>query len=84
MSIGERKDSAPEGWSIRGVVDEFILVAALVVLVAVMSAFSPYFLTLSNILESTRSTTEVGLIALGMTLVVLTEGSTFRSAQRSR
>ena len=74
MSIGERKYSVPQGWSIRGVVDEFILVAALVVLVAVMSAYSPYFLTLSNILELTRSITEVGLIALGMTLVVLTGG----------
>ena len=68
MSIGERKYSVPQGWSIRGVVDEFILVAALVVLVAVMSAYSPYFLTLSNILESTRSITEVGLIALGRRL----------------
>jgi rhamnose transport system permease protein len=74
VTAGPQNATLRRKWSIRGAFEELILIVALAVLVAVMSSYSPYFLTPSNLLESTRSVTEVGLIALGMTLVVLTGG----------
>jgi rhamnose transport system permease protein len=51
-----------------------ILLLALLVIIALMSKISPYFLTISNLLESTRFIAEIGFIAIGMTVVILTGG----------
>jgi rhamnose transport system permease protein len=53
---------------------EGALLVVLVILTIVMSQLSPYFLTTSNLLDTTRLFTESGLIALGMTLVIITGG----------
>lgn len=53
---------------------ELVLLAVLIAVVAVMSFLSPYFLTLSNLLNTSRLFTEIGLIALGMTLIIITAG----------
>ena len=53
---------------------ELVLFAVLVAVVVVMSFLSPVFLTLSNMLNTSRFFTEIGLIALGMTLIIITSG----------
>ena len=53
---------------------DVVLVALLVTAFITMSLLSPNFLTLSNLLEVTRFSGEVGLLALGMTLVIITGG----------
>ena len=51
-----------------------VLVIGLLIAIVVMSNLSPNFLTISNLLEVTRFSSEIGLIALGMTLVIITGG----------
>ena len=53
---------------------EILLAVVLLVLVIVMSNLSPLFLTASNLLDMSRYFAETGLIALGMTLIVITGG----------
>ncbi|QBI20203.1 ABC transporter permease [Egibacter rhizosphaerae] len=53
---------------------ETVLVIVLIALVLVMSLLSEQFLTLGNLLRTTRFFTEIGLIALGMTLIIITGG----------
>lgn len=53
---------------------EAVLVAVLVVECLALSRMSPYFLTVSNLLGTTRIFTETALIALGMTLVIVSGG----------
>ncbi|CAN5860639.1 ABC transporter permease [soil metagenome] len=66
--------------SLRGRLDylkfsrELVLLAVLILVVVVMSFLSPVFLTLSNMLNTSRFFTEIGLIALGMTLIIITAG----------
>jgi len=50
------------------------MVALLIAVGAIMAFLSPLFLTASNLLGMTRFFVEIGLIALGMTLVILTAG----------
>jgi ribose/xylose/arabinose/galactoside ABC-type transport system permease subunit len=56
------------GWQRVGVL------AALVLLVIAASFLSPRFLTLSNILNVLRQVSIVGVLAIGMTFVILTRG----------
>jgi rhamnose transport system permease protein len=51
-----------------------VLFAVLILVVVAMSFLSPNFLTLSNMLNTSRFFTEIGLIALGMTLIIITGG----------
>jgi rhamnose transport system permease protein len=53
---------------------DLVLLVMLAVAFITMSLLSPNFLTLSNLLEVTRFSTEIGLIAIGMTLVIITGG----------
>ncbi|MGQ9524954.1 MAG: ABC transporter permease [Armatimonadota bacterium] len=59
-------------WSTAG--KEALLVVVLAAVIAAMSAMSPRFLTPYNQLEMTRHFVEIGLIALPMTLVIITGG----------
>lgn len=53
---------------------EAVLLGVLIVLMAVMSQLSPLFFTLDNMLNTSRFFVEVGLMALGMTLIIITGG----------
>jgi rhamnose transport system permease protein len=53
---------------------ELVLLALLVLLVIVLGQLSPIFFTLQNLLNTSRFFVEVGLIALGMTLIIITGG----------
>ena len=53
---------------------ELVLLLGLIVTFTVMARLSPAFLTVSNLLEVTRFSAEIGFLALGMTLVIITGG----------
>lgn len=53
---------------------EMVLLVLLLVLVGVMSGLSEDFLTLGNLLRTTRFFTDIGLIALGMTFILILGG----------
>jgi rhamnose transport system permease protein len=53
---------------------DLVLVVGLVVAFIVMSQLSPAFLTFQNLFEVTRFSAEIGFLALGMTLVIITGG----------
>jgi len=55
-------------------VAEFILIGALLVAILVMSQLSAQFFTARNFFEVTRFVTEIGLISLAMTAIILTGG----------
>jgi rhamnose transport system permease protein len=53
---------------------EVVLLGVLIVLMIVMSVLSPLFLTVGNLLNTSRFFVEIGLMALGMTLIIITGG----------
>jgi rhamnose transport system permease protein len=53
---------------------ELVLLGVLIVLVLAMSLLSPLFFTLGNLLNTSRFFVEVGLMALGMTLIIISGG----------
>jgi len=53
---------------------EAVLVVVLVAEMAAMQWLSPLFLTAENLIEVVRQSAEIGLIALAMTLVIITAG----------
>ena len=53
---------------------EMVLLGVLMVLMVAMSLLSPLFLTVGNLLNTSRFFVEVGLMALGMTLIIITGG----------
>ncbi len=65
------KDSARKRFSFGR---EIILVGVLIIEIIIFSLLSPYFLNLSNILDTSRFFAESGLVALGMTLIIITGG----------
>ncbi|HVF03030.1 MAG TPA: ABC transporter permease [Rubrobacteraceae bacterium] len=53
---------------------ELVLLGVLIAIVLIMAQFSPFFFTLGNLLDTSRYFVEIGLIALGMTLIIITAG----------
>jgi ribose/xylose/arabinose/galactoside ABC-type transport system permease subunit len=53
---------------------EVVLLGVLIVLMIAMSLLSPLFFTVGNLLNTSRFFVEVGLMALGMTLIIITGG----------
>jgi len=53
---------------------EMVLLAVLIMLVVVMALIEPLFLSVGNLLNTSRFFVEVGLMALGMTLIIITGG----------
>ncbi len=51
-----------------------ILLGVLLAEIIIFSLLSPYFLNLPNILDTSRFFAESGLVALGMTLIIITRG----------
>ena len=66
----EVRSAAPR-WLIR---HETLLAAILVVALAILGLFNERFLTIDNLLNQGRLMTEVGLLALPMTLIIITGG----------
>lgn len=66
--VRSRIGSLTRGWQRIGVL------AALVLLVIAASLLSPRFLTLPNLLNVLRQVSIVGILAIGMTFVILTRG----------
>jgi ribose transport system permease protein/rhamnose transport system permease protein/inositol transport system permease protein len=50
------------------------LFVLLIILMIVISSFSPEFLTIENLFSITQQMSEFGILALGMTLVIITSG----------
>src|SRR6202051_2890785 len=63
--------SAAPRWLIR---HETLLAAILVVALAILGLFNERFLTIDNLLNQGRLMTEVGLLALPMTFIIITGG----------
>ena len=53
---------------------EVVLLGVLITITLVMAQLSPFFFTLGNLLDTSRYFVEIGLIALGMTLIIITGG----------
>jgi rhamnose transport system permease protein len=67
--MAARSSNSPPAWATN-----VLLAVVLVIAVAVMATLSDTFLTVDNLLNATRFMTEIGLVALGMTLVMITGG----------
>jgi ribose/xylose/arabinose/galactoside ABC-type transport system permease subunit len=61
-------------WSKLLAVREFGSFAALIIMILVIAIFIPQFSNWENIVNITRNFSFVGIVALGMTLVILTGG----------
>lgn len=60
--------------SLGGFVSKYGIIIAFFVLCAALAMISPYFLTTNNIINVLRQTSINGILALGMTFVILTRG----------
>jgi ribose transport system permease protein len=60
--------------SIGGFRQEYILAGTVVFVIIVMSLLSPYFFSAYNLIEATRSASELGIVAIGMTFVLMAGG----------
>ena len=67
--MAARSSNLPPAWATN-----LLLAVVLVIAIAVMATLSDTFLTVDNLLNATRFMTEIGLVALGMTLVMITGG----------
>ncbi len=67
--MATRTSNLPPAWATNA-----LLAVVLILVGAVMATLSDTFLTFDNLLNATRFTTEIGLVALGMTLVMITGG----------
>ena len=55
-------------------VREFGSLAALIIMIVIIAAFIPQFRQIENLINVTRNFSFVGIVAMGMTLVILTGG----------
>jgi len=74
--MATRSSNLPPTWATNT-----LLAVVLILVGAVMATLSDTFLTVDNLLNATRFTIEIGLVALGMTLVRSRAGSTCPSAR---
>lgn len=58
----------------KRILKDYNIVLVLVVIIAICSIIAPRFLTLSNLMAIARDSSAVGIIALGMTFVIITGG----------
>ena len=63
-----------EGVRRLGFSREIVLLGVLICLVIVMSLLDPLFFSLTTLLNTSRFFVEVGLMALGMTLIIISGG----------
>jgi ribose/xylose/arabinose/galactoside ABC-type transport system permease subunit len=74
--MATRSSNPPPAWATNT-----LLAVVLIIVGVVMATLSDTFLTFDNLLNATRFTTEIGLVALGMTLVMITGGALRRFAR---
>jgi ribose/xylose/arabinose/galactoside ABC-type transport system permease subunit len=67
---------------VRKALSKLGVIPVLVVLFIILSFTSPYFLQVSNIINILHQVSITAIIGVGMTFVILTVASTFRSAHR--
>ncbi|MCF6328155.1 MAG: ABC transporter permease [Devosiaceae bacterium] len=67
-------DSIAKGININTIVRDYGILLALILLMVILSWSNQYFLTPRNILNVLRQTSINGILALGMTFVILTRG----------
>ncbi|MDR3494509.1 MAG: ABC transporter permease [Ancalomicrobiaceae bacterium] len=80
VNVDQSEDSAPTGivrqntaiW--RVILKKYGIITAFIVLCAVLSVMSPYFLTTQNILNVLRQSSINGILAIGVSFVILTGG----------
>jgi ribose transport system permease protein len=65
---------APEGRSARDWLERLLPFAGVTVLFIVLSVSSPYFLTVQNLSSVARQTAVINIMALGMTLIMISGG----------
>ena len=73
VSTGQRRDLRHLHTAVR-LLKNYGIITAFFVLCIVLSIISDYFLELSNILDVLRQTSINGILAIGMTFVILTRG----------
>src|ERR1041384_5323281 len=64
----------PQKIFVRSWLERLLPYASVVVLFTVLSIVSPYFLTVSNLSSVARQTAVINIIALGMTLIMISGG----------
>ena len=76
MTVSSNEAPAQSGFSLRALLirQEFILFVITIVGVLLLATQSDKFLTVDNILNQGRLVTEVALVALPMTLIIITGG----------
>jgi ribose transport system permease protein len=71
---GDAAATAPARASLRDWVERLLPFASVVVLFVILSILSPYFLTVGNLSSVARQSAVITIIALGMTLVMISGG----------
>lgn len=76
LSIDDGGRRSPQEWAKDLVTPsrEKILLLVLIVELVIFGLSSPYFFTVSNLLNTSRYFSETGIIALGVTLIIITAG----------
>jgi ribose transport system permease protein len=80
--MGEQKTSGHQTVSgadkarmlVRRILDEYSIVIVVLLIVAVCSIAAPRFLTINNMMAILRNSSIIGMIALGMTFIIITGG----------
>lgn len=70
LSIGGK----PAAWKLSDLVKKYNLLILLLLFMGIGAALSPKFLTLQNLLNLLQQSSVVGIVALGMTFVILVAG----------
>lgn len=74
ISVSAVAAKVPERLTIRDWLERFLPFASVAALFITLSILSPYFLTVSNLSSVARQTAVINIIALGMTLIMISGG----------
>jgi inositol transport system permease protein len=74
QTTGETKAATADRSGLNNFVRKYLIVLILLGLVIVLSAASPAFMTPRNVLNVIRQISVVGVIAIGMTMIIITGG----------
>lgn len=74
LDNGKIQGQSKAGLDIKKIVSKYGIFFILIILVAVISAMTPAFMNPRNILNVIRQISVIGVIALGVTIVIITKG----------
>ena len=74
MSQNNNGDNVAESINVNTIIRDYGILLALILLMVILSMSNQYFLTPRNILNVLRQTSINGILAIGMTYVILTRG----------